>query len=190
MLSAPRPDMLLTGDGQHLAVIRGDGQLALLRPRAGEYARSILSETAANGEDALALDAMPGAVCNPDGCSFLLYKGDRNWRILALRSGYMIPSMELAAACRRSDIVISSRRLPWSCKPHWMKADAALLEQTGGLAFYLTDAKISSVAEENAHHPWSAYAPQRLKARAEQRAKEKAARGAPPLSKNIVPKPQ
>ncbi len=190
MLSAPRPDMLLTGDGQHLAVIRGDGQLALLRPRAGEYARSILSETAAIGEDALALDAMPGAVCNPDGCSFLLYKGDRNWRILALRSGYMIPSMELAAACRRSDIVISSRRLPWSCEPHWMKADAALLEQTGGLAFYLTDAKISSVAEENAHHPWSAYAPQRLKARAEQRAKEKAARGAPPLSKNIVPKPQ
>lgn len=190
MLSAPRPDMLLTGDGQHLAVIYGDGQLALLRPRAGEYARSILGETAAISEDAIALDAMPGAVCNPDGCSFALHKGERSWHILALRSGYMIPSMELAAACRRSDIVISSRRLPWSCKPRWLKADVALLEQTGGLAFYLDDARISSVAEENAHHPWSAYAPRHLKARAEQRAKEKAARGTPPLSKNIVPKPQ
>lgn len=190
MLSAPRPDMLLTGDGQHLAVIYGDGQLALLRPRAGEYARSILGETAAIGAEAMALDDMPGTVCNPDGCAFALQKSGRNWRILALRSGYLIPSMELAAACRRSDIVISNRRLPWSCKPRWLKADAALLEQTGGLAFYLANATISSVAEENAHHPWSAYAPHRLRARAEQRAKEKAARGAPPLSTNVVPKPQ
>ncbi|WP_115548485.1 ComEC/Rec2 family competence protein [Sphingorhabdus pulchriflava] len=190
MLSAPRPDMLLTGDGQHLAVIYGDGQLALLRPRAGEYTRSILGETAAIGEEAMALDDMPGAVCNPDGCAFALQKGGRHWHILALRSGYMIPSMELAAACRRSDIVISSRRLPWSCKPHWLKADAALLERSGGLAFYLAEARISSVAEENAHHPWSAYAPHRLQARAERRAKEKAAREAPPLSKNVVPKPQ
>jgi competence protein ComEC len=190
MLSAQRPDMLLTGDGQHLAVIYGDGQLALLRPRAGEYARSILGETAAIGEDAMALDEMPGAVCNTDGCSFTLQKGGRHWRILALRSAYMIPSMELAAACRRSDIVISSRWLPWSCKPRWLKADATLLEQTGGLAFYLDDEKIISVAEENAHHPWSAYAPQRLKARAERRAKEKAARDAPPLSKNTDTKTQ
>lgn len=190
MLNAPRPDMLLTGDGQHLAVVYGNGQLALLRPRAGEYARSILGETAAIGEDATALDDMPGADCNPDGCTFGLHKGGRDWRVLALRSGYMIPSMELAAACRRSDIVISSRWLPWSCKPRWLKADATLLEQTGGLAFYLADAQISSVAEENAHHPWSAYAPQRLKARAEKRAKEKAAREAPPLLKNALQKTQ
>lgn len=190
MLNAPRPDMLLTGDGQHLAVVYGDGQMALLRPRAGEYARSILGETAAIGEDAMALDDMPGAVCNPDGCSFALQKGGRRWRILALRSGYKIPSMELAAACRRSDIVVSSRWLPWSCKPRWLKADATLLEQTGGLAFYLADAQISSVAEENAHHPWSAYAPQRLQARAERRAKEKAARDAPPLLKNALQQTQ
>ncbi len=190
MLSAPRPDMLLTGDGQHLAIIYDDGQLALLRPRAGEYARSMLGETAAIGEEAIALDDMPGAVCNPDGCAFALQKGERQWRILALRSGYMIPSMELAAACRLSDIVISSRWLPWSCKPRWLKADATLLEQTGGLAFYLADAQISSVAEENAHHPWSAYAPHRLQARAERSAKEKAARKTPPLSKSTEPKTQ
>jgi competence protein ComEC len=190
MLSAPRPDMLLTGDGQHLAIIYDDGQLTLLRPRAGEYARSMLGETAAIGEEAIALDDMPGAVCNADGCAFALQKGERDWRILALRSGYMIPSMELAAACRRSDIVISSRWLPWSCKPRWLKADATLLQQTGGLAFYLDGAQISSVAEENAHHPWSAYAPHRLQARAERRAKEKAARKTPPLSKSTVPKTQ
>lgn len=183
MLGAPRPDMLLTGDGQHLAVAFGDGKLALLRPRAGDYARSILGETAAVEAEAVALDEMPDARCHADGCSFALQRKGRDWRILALRSGYMIPAMELAAACRRSDIVISSRRLPWSCKPRWLKADAALLEKSGGMAFYLALPKLSYVAEENAHLPWSAYAQENLQKRAERRAKEKAARMNPPLSK-------
>lgn len=175
MLAAPRPDMLLTGDGQHLAVAYGDGRLALLRPRAGDYARSMLAEAAAIDEDAGALDDMPGARCNADGCAFALRRGERTWYVLALRSSYMIPAMELAAACRRSDIVISSRRLPWSCKPRWLKADAALLEKSGGMAFYLAEPRLTYVAADNAHLPWSAYAPERLRARAEYRAKAKAA---------------
>lgn len=199
MLTAPRPDMLLTGDGQHLAVAFGNGRLALLRPRAGDYARSLLSETAAIDEDAVALDDMPGARCNADGCGFALQRGARRWQVLALRSGYMIPAMELAAACRRSDIVISSRRLPWSCKPRWLKADAALLEKSGGMAFYLAEPRLAYVAADNAHLPWSAYAPERLRARAERRAKakamaqekamgeRKAAGKPPPPSKNPLP---
>lgn len=180
MITAPRPDMLLTGDGQHLAVAFENGKLALLRPGAGDYARSILGETAAVSDVAVALEEMPGTRCNDDGCSFALKRGTRVWHILALRSGYMIPSMELAAACRRSDIVISSRRLPWSCRPRWLKADAALLDRSGGMAFYLDKPRVSYVAQENAHLPWSAYAPERLQSRAERRAKEKAARIVPP----------
>lgn len=181
MITSPRPDMLLTGDGQHLAVVLPDGKMALLRQRAGQYARSLLSETAAiSEEDAIALDDMSGAICNEDGCSFALTRGGRNWKILALRSNYMIPVMELAAACRRSDIVISKRRLPWSCQPRWLKADAALLERTGGIAFYMERGRISYVAEENAHLPWSAYAPARLHDRVADRAKQKAARKNPP----------
>lgn len=180
MITAPRPDMLLTGDGQHLAVAFENGKLALLRPGAGDYARSILGETAAVSDVAVALEEMPGTRCNDDGCSFALKRGTRVWHILALRSGYMIPSMELAAACRRSDIVISSRRLPWSCRPRWLKADAALLDRSGGMAFYLDKPRVSYVAQENAHLPWSAYAPERLQLRAERRAKEKAARIVPP----------
>lgn len=180
MITTPRPDMLLTGDGQHLAVAFENGKLALLRPGTGDYARSILGETAAVSDVAVALEEMPGTRCNDDGCSFALKRGTRVWHILALRSGYMIPSMELAAACRRSDIVISSRRLPWSCRPRWLKADAALLDRSGGMAFYLDKPRVSYVAQENAHLPWSAYAPERLQLRAERRAKEKAARIVPP----------
>jgi competence protein ComEC len=182
MLTAPRPDMLVTGDGQHLAVLFDDGRLALLRPRAGDYARSILGETAAVKETAIAIDDMPGAKCNAEGCSFLVKRDKRNWRILALRSSYIIPAMELAAACGRADIVISSRRLPRSCKPEWVKADRAMLEQNGGLAFYLREARVVTVAEENAHHPWSAYSPERIARQKERRAKEKAARKPSPPS--------
>lgn len=186
MITSPRPDMLLTGDGQHLAVVLPDGKMALLRQKAGEYARSLLSETAATSEEnSIAIDDMSGALCNEDGCSFALARGGRSWNVLALRSNYMIPAMELAAACRRSDIVISKRRLPWSCKPRWLLADAALLERTGGMAFYLKEDRISYVADENAHLPWSTYAPERLQRRAEKRAKAKAARQSP-LPSNVI----
>ncbi|NJL18662.1 MAG: hypothetical protein HC938_17400 [Nitrospira sp.] len=82
--------------------------------------------------------------------------------MLALRSEYQVPAMELAAACERSDIVIASRWLPRGCKPGWVKADRGLLEHSGGLAFYLSQNRLTSVAEDNAHHPWSAYRPERL----------------------------
>jgi hypothetical protein len=100
---ALRPDMLLTDDGQHLAIMatnnwrcwgRGPGNM-----------RSML-RNGSNREEAMALDDMPGAVLS--GCAFC--KGGRQWRILALRSGYD-PSMELAAAVG-SDIVTGSRWLP------------------------------------------------------------------------------
>jgi competence protein ComEC len=182
MVAAPRPDMLVTGDGQHLAVLLDDGRLALLRPRAGDYARSILGETAAVNETAIAIDDAPGATCNSEACRLTIMRGARNWRILALRSNYLVPAMELASACRRADIVISDRRLPWSCKPTWLKADQAMLEQTGGLAFYLADARVATVAEENAHHPWSAYSPDRIARRKDRRVKERAVRASVPPS--------
>jgi competence protein ComEC len=186
MLASPQPDMLVTGDGQHLAVLGSDSKLALLRPGAGDYTRSILGETAAVAGTAQALDVFPGAKCNSDGCSFKLDRGGREWRVLALRSNYLVPAMELAAACARSDIVISQRRLPWSCKPAWLKADAALLEKSGGLAFHLREPRITTVAETNAHHPWSVYAPERLAQKATERQKAKAAKFPAPPNPDIA----
>ncbi|MGL5839465.1 MAG: ComEC/Rec2 family competence protein [Sphingorhabdus sp.] len=187
MVSSPRPDMLLTGDGQHLAVITDKGNLALLRPGAGEYARSILGETAAIDDEAIALDELDGASCNSDSCTLVLHRGRRSWRILALRSDPMIPAMELAAACARSDIVVSRRRLPWSCKPLWIKADAALLERTGGIAFYLSEPSLSIVAADNAQHSWSAYATHRLERRESERAMKRAAKTILPPQISIKP---
>ncbi|HEX8064786.1 MAG TPA: ComEC/Rec2 family competence protein, partial [Allosphingosinicella sp.] len=43
-LLAPAPDLLVTGDGRHLAIRDGSGELALLRGRAGDYVRDLLAQ--------------------------------------------------------------------------------------------------------------------------------------------------
>ncbi len=155
MMTAPRPDLLLTGDGKHLALVTPSGKMALLRPNAGEYAVSTLTENAAATEDAIAIENWPGALCSPDMCSFALQSSRRAITILATRSGYLVPAMEMAAACNRVDIVISDRRLPYTCKPRWLKADRNFLERSGGIALYLDDLRIETVSAQTAHHPWS-----------------------------------
>lgn len=152
---AARPDLLVTGDGRHVAIVDDKGELVLLRPGAGDYAVSMLSENAAIKTEPKAIDEWDGARCSADICSFAIKSGGRSWSIMATRSGYLVPAMEFAAACKRADIVISERYLPWSCKPRWFKADRDFLEQNGGLAVYFDNAFVDSVARTTAHYPWS-----------------------------------
>jgi competence protein ComEC len=154
MISAPRPDILVTGDGKHLAITTPSGEFALLRDRAGDYVRSALAENAGIQSEAVAIENWPGVECSPDICIISIKRGERIWRILATRTRYMVPSMEMAAACKRVDIVISDRWLPYSCKPRWLKADRGKLAETGGLAFYLGEGRIESVNADMKHVPW------------------------------------
>jgi competence protein ComEC len=154
MISAPRPDVLVTGDGKHLASVNRDGGVALLRSRAGDYIRDMLLETAGTIKVPQAMEDWPGAQCSPDICIIEIERNTRRWRIMATRTRFPIPSMEMAAACKRVDIVISDRWLPASCRPHWIKADRKLLNESGGLAFYLSDRKVIGVNDNNAHSPW------------------------------------
>jgi competence protein ComEC len=154
MLLAPRPDLLITGDGKHLAVVEADGNVALLRARTGDYIRDMLLENAGTTAEPKALEQWPGAECSADICVIEIQHGTQNWRVLATRTPYTIPSMEMAAACKRVDIVVSDRWLPSSCRPRWIKADRNMLEQSGGLAIYLAHQKLISVNESNADMPW------------------------------------
>ncbi len=166
MLIAPRPDLLVTGDGKHLAVVEVDGDVALLRARAGDYVRDMLLENAGTTEEPKALEQWPGAQCSTDICVIDIERGGRSWSILATRTPYRVPSMEMAAACRRVDIIVSDRWLPSSCRTRWIKADRNMLEQSGGLAIYLAEAKLLSVNGNNGHEPW-VKAARDAKARAE-----------------------
>jgi competence protein ComEC len=161
MATAQRPDMLVTGDGRHVAIVDRTGALILLRAGAGDYALSMLSENAAIQSEPKAIDDWPGAQCSADICTFSITRDGRRWSVLATRSRYLVPTMELAAACKRVDIVISDRYLPWACKPRWFKADRDFLERQGGLAIYFAKARVDTVAQTNAHQPWSQLGPKR-----------------------------
>jgi len=157
-LAIPAPDLLVTGDGRHLAIRTPDRRAAVLRDRTGDYTRDTLMENvgATPGEDALLLSDQPFATCTPDACRAVVERGGRRWTVLATRSSYRLPIDALAAACRTADIVVSDRRLPRTCTPRWLKLDAATLRRTGGVAIALPSGSITTVRTAGDRHPWIA----------------------------------
>jgi len=152
----PAPDLLVTGDGRHLALRDGSGGHALLRERTGDYVRSLLGEAAGTDAPLAALGHHPDARCGPDACWAVLRRGGRTWRLLATRSPYHLPPGPLARACAAADIVVSDRRLPRTCRPRWLKLDRAQLARSGGVAIRLgTPPRIDRVADGRAGHPWA-----------------------------------
>ena len=155
-LATPPPDLLVTGDGRHLALRTPDGDLAILRGRAGDYVRDLFSEASALDQELVDLDLIPGAACNPDFCAASLRKQSRTWHILATRSDRLVDFEPLTRACAAADIVVSNRRLPITCRPRWLKADRALLARTGGLAITLDERPaVATVADQVGRHPWA-----------------------------------
>lgn len=158
-LATPTPDLIITGDGRHLALRAPDGSFAMLRSRAGDYVQDLLTESAGSDQDLRLIEDQPGARCNPDLCIADIVRSGRRWRLVATRSSLLIPAPELAEACRSADIVVSERRLPRNCMPRWLKADRWLLRRTGGLAITLgARPAVTTVAERVGDHPWAAIA--------------------------------
>ncbi|WP_084250901.1 ComEC/Rec2 family competence protein [Sphingomonas pruni] len=153
-LTIPAPDLLISGDGQHLAVRTPDGGVAILRDKAGDYTRDTMTQNAGVDGEALLLSDQPFATCTPDACLALVQSGGRTFRVLATRSLYQLPSDQLIAACRAADIVVSDRRLPSACRPTWLKLDAPFLRRTGGMAISLASGRIVTVRQPGDRHPW------------------------------------
>lgn len=151
---AGSPDVYVTGDGRHVAVRAASGDLALLRPRAGDYVRDMLNETA--GTEALATDLadLPAAWCNGDSCRWTMWRGGRQWRIFATRSSYYLPIEAMRSECAAADIVVSDRRLPATCTPRWLKIDRDMLRETGGVSIDLDRASVETVRTPGEDHPW------------------------------------
>ena len=155
---APSPDLLVTGDGMHLAVV-DHGTPLLLRDRAGDYVRSLVAEASGFDGDPQDLGSRPYSSCSNDACVAMIRKGSVEWRLLATRSAYPIDWPTLTAACANADIVVSDRRLPRGCTPRWLKLDPPALRRTGGLAIYLgSPPRVDSVADRVGRHPWGQFA--------------------------------
>lgn len=155
-LATPPPDLIVTGDGRHLALRTPSGELAILRGRAGDYVRSMLGETSGSEAEMPDLDTVANARCNRDTCMADIRGGGRSWRLLATRSRHMIDFEPLKRACAAADIVVSDRRLPRTCVPRWLKADRFFLARSGGLAITLGERPhVVTVRQRVGDHPWA-----------------------------------
>lgn len=153
---SPTPDLLVTGDGRHLALVE-DGVPLLLRDRAGDYVRNLIAEASAFDDDPQSLDGRGFSSCSRDTCVALVERAGRQWRILATRSSQRIGWRELVDACGEADIAISDRWLPRACTPRWLKLDRKTLSRTGGMSIYLgrNRPRVETVGERLGEHPWA-----------------------------------
>ena len=153
---SPAPDLLLTGDGRHLAIVGDGGTPYMLRDRAGDYIRDLLAEASGFDGDPVELGSRPFSVCSNDACVALIPKAGSEWRLLATRSSNRVDWSRLTQACAAADIAVSDRWLPRSCSPRWLKLDRQALARTGGLAIYLGgQPRIDSVSNRVGAHPWA-----------------------------------
>jgi competence protein ComEC len=155
-LATPAPNLLVTGDGRHLAVRTPDGALALLRPRAGDYVRDLLAELSGSEPDYVELALAEGGACSDALCRYDLDARGRRWTILATTSRDHVRWNEMIAACAQADIVVSDRLLPRGCQPRWLRADRAFLAEHGGLALTLgREARLATVRDAVGRHHWA-----------------------------------
>ncbi|WP_315759931.1 ComEC/Rec2 family competence protein [Sphingomonas sp. Y38-1Y] len=163
-LAAPAPDLIVTGDGRHVAFRTSDGAMRVLRERAGDYVRGVLGEAAGIDGELGAIDDARDATCTADACHTVIEAGGRRWQVAATRSGYLLPIREMLELCRTSDIVVSDRRLPRGCDPRWLRLDRQMLAKTGGMSIDLDRATVARVISAG-DHPWlspAGVAPPRL----------------------------
>jgi competence protein ComEC len=154
--TAPTPDLLVTGDGRHVAVVGKDGTPHILRNGTGDFIRSIFAESSGFDGDPELLESAAFADCSHDSCIARVKRGGRTWSLLATRSSEWLEWDDLVRACGKADITISDRWLPDGCTPRWIRLDRHSLEQTGGVAIYVgANPHIETVAQEIGEHPWA-----------------------------------
>ncbi len=152
--STPSPDLLVTGDGRHVATRIADGRYAVLRGGAGDFVRAQLAEAAGSDVAMTAVADLDQAECNRDYCRWQIDRGGRRWTVLAALSRDRSEWQSLIDACAAADIVVADRWLPDACRPRWLKIDRDMLAQTGGLAINLT-ARTTRAARDRARgKPW------------------------------------
>ena len=107
-IRAPLPDVLISTDGQALAVRGADGRLAIHRN--GRDAFAVKEWLAADGDPRLPTDKAlgEGFRCDASGCIAKLVDGRLVSQVLAPDA--------FAEDCRLAAVVVASRELPLECK--------------------------------------------------------------------------
>jgi competence protein ComEC len=153
LLAAP-PDLLVSSDGRQVALVTGDGRMAVLRPRGGNFLRTSWGDATAS-TDFMAIADLPHAACSRDACVADTGPPGRTTRVLMLLTAPGHARATFAAACSNADIVVSADIVPHWCAPRWLRLDHASLRATGALAIHTASRRIESVAARSGDHPWA-----------------------------------
>ncbi len=159
MMSSSVPDLLIDSNGHHLALRGRNGAAYFLHTGQGEFVRDMMQEQLGMQQGLLPIEQYEWARCNDDICHIAIASTDTNppLHVLVTRSNRYLKYQSLISACKAVDIAISDRSLPKGCTPKWLKIDRYSLRKTGGLAIFAHDRRIKSVADDQAHLPWSVY---------------------------------
>ncbi len=154
------PDLIVSGDGRHVALRLADGRLAHARDRVGDFLIDNWAEAfGADAAQAVWIGALPAGRCSADACVVEAARDGRRWRVLATTGRSLIPRATFAPACAAADIVVSDRRLPAWCRPRWLKLDRAALATTGAASLWLADQRIVTAADAVGDRPWQPQSP-------------------------------
>jgi len=152
---ASRPDVVIAGDGDNIAVRDGTGRLHLLNARRGRFDAEIWVRRDGDPRDvaAVARDTEGGFVCDDAGCLARI-RGRADRLVLATRS-----AESLAEDCRAATIVVDLAR-GWRplCEGPALIVTQHLLRREGAIEVWLDADRVewTSVARERGVRPWTA----------------------------------
>ncbi|WP_268830449.1 ComEC/Rec2 family competence protein [Sphingomonas changnyeongensis] len=160
-VAPPPPDLIVTGDGRHVAVRGPAGDYAGIRAGNGGFVDMMLADAVASDSPLASLALSPDARCSPDACVVTIIRQGRTWRMMVTRTDLMMPFQPLVAACAAADIVVSDRRLPAGCRPRWLKLDRPALARSGGVAIrFGRQPSLAHAIRPDDRHPWRISRPQ------------------------------
>src|SRR5262249_39850359 len=146
-VSAPRPDILIAGDGRNVAVRGKDGRLHLMR--SGKDAFAVKEWLGAGADARSAADASldDGVSCDKSGC--VMQTAGGTLVALSLRPE------ALADDCERAAVIVTARQVPSICRASVV--DAERLRRQGALALRATREgfSVDAVKPRGIDRPWS-----------------------------------
>jgi competence protein ComEC len=126
---APRPDILVDGDGATVAARGTDGRLSIVEERGSRFAIEYWLRADADPREADAADLGDGVLCDPLGCTGAVGAG-------AARVSLVLKPGAFAEDCQLAAIVVSRLRAPGFCRDTAIVIDRTDLDRRGAHAVY------------------------------------------------------
>ena len=161
---SPTPDLLVTGDGRHLAVVDADGTPLLLRERSGDFIRRssprrrVSTRTAGSLRRARSAPAR-ATLASPSIAARRAALADPRHRVLAV-DRVADPGPGLRASRHRRFRALAAARLHAAlaeARPRHAGADRR------GRDLSRQPPRVETVAERVGQHPWAADVPDRMR---------------------------